>query len=81
MCPLLGLESDRNVRRGYTTEEHRCYAESLPQPLDASTQREYCLDQRHQTCPRFIRYGVIGGGSERKPGLFGRVIALFRGGR
>jgi len=81
LCPLLGLESDRNVRRGYTTEAHRCYAEALPQPLDAATQREYCLDQRHQTCPRFIRHGVMASASQTRQGIFGKVLAIFRGGR
>jgi chromosome partitioning protein len=81
LCPLLGLDSDRNVRRGYTTEDHRCYAESVAQPLDASTQREYCLDQRHQSCPRFIRHGVMGSASAPKQGIFGKVFSLFRGGK
>ena len=81
LCPLLGLESDRASKRGYTTEDHRCYAESPPIPLDASTQREYCLDpdQGHKQCPRFIRSNVMGGGSKQNQGIFAKIFGVFRG--
>jgi len=78
-CPFLGLADDRQSRRGEPAEAHRCYAEETPLAVDPSTQREMCLHPRHQSCPRFIRHGLVAPHQDRKPSGLARLFSVFRG--
>lgn len=75
-CPLLGLAKEAGRMMGEATLEHRCHADGAPVPIDLATQREVCLLTQHQSCPRFIRHGLV---ATRKPevSLLDRVRSLF----
>jgi hypothetical protein len=51
-CPKLGFEDDPGSSFGRPTRLHRCFAAGQPLPLSLDQQRELCLGDHFETCPR-----------------------------
>jgi hypothetical protein len=51
-CPKLGFEDDPASSFGRPTRLHRCFAAGKTLPLSLDQQRELCLSDHFQTCPR-----------------------------
>jgi hypothetical protein len=51
-CPKLGFEDDPASSFGRPTRLHRCFAAGKALPLSLDQQRELCLSDHFQTCPR-----------------------------
>jgi hypothetical protein len=51
-CPKLGFEDDPASSFGRPTRLHRCFAAGNPLPLSLDQQRELCLTDHFETCPR-----------------------------
>jgi hypothetical protein len=51
-CPKLGFEDDPASSFGRPTRLHRCFAADQPLPLSLDQQRELCLSDHFETCPR-----------------------------
>jgi hypothetical protein len=51
-CPKLGFEDDPASSFGRPTRLHRCFAAGKPLPLSLDQQRELCLSDHFETCPR-----------------------------
>jgi hypothetical protein len=51
-CSKLGFEDDPASSFGRPTRLHRCFAAGTPTPLSLEQQRELCLSDHFETCPR-----------------------------
>jgi LysM repeat protein len=55
ICPFLALDTDLRSAMAAYDPDHRCLAQSEPQPLDRATQRGRCLTEDHQRCEFFVQ--------------------------
>jgi Domain of unknown function (DUF4388) len=68
-CPRLGFEDDPHTSFARPTRLHRCFASKLPLPLSLDQQRELCLSEHFDTCPR------LANGVRRGNGAVARAAA------
>lgn len=55
-CPYLGLANDRDSRFSYPESSHICFADNQRSPIALDHQSNFCLNQNHLTCSRYIDF-------------------------
>jgi Domain of unknown function (DUF4388) len=75
-CPKMGFEDDPTRSVARPTRLHRCFALGAPLSLPMEQQRQLCLTDHYQTCPRLEAALVPGEETAPLGGADARIVRL-----